>query len=421
MSTDDPQGGPPRRPNFDAYLKSGPSRPAHAGRLVQYALVLVGLALAARVGWSVWQFSESNVPKRNDEAAIDLAEVERNRQLLAGNDVLVPSVQSPNAVRGVIDVDPTEGAPFASPTAASPTATAQGRLDMAKSRQRELVQLSAELGRRLAAWREEDRQWQTVVVPLLDSDPGKSLADNPAAAKGFRAVYEQSRPEISRATAIEEIARELTRSVETALADASNSYVPEREAMDRLTAFIAEATAAAENYRQSRLQIMALVGDSRNRPAGAKTLRVAITEVEQTERLASVEAAHERLDAARKDSDAKIAAAKEQLIRHSGEAEARQILAALEAAKAQQALDEQKHQREQAKKKRAAALEKDLSEIKRSLVPFVTKGYTQPGPSQNVQTTDLAPMSLSKMAGKGALKPTQDGMAAADADCELGQ
>ncbi|MDZ4779949.1 MAG: hypothetical protein SGJ19_06835 [Planctomycetia bacterium] len=400
MSTVDPQSGPPRRPNFDGFLEHGPARPARAGRFVQNALVVVGLALVARVGWSVWQVVEDRFPAEPRERLT--ADSERDY----GN---VPSVapladapaEPPDTSYLIDDFDP-----FAAP------ATPVGRLDWAKAQQRELLQSSAALGRRLSEWREEDRQWLAEVVPLLDNQAGKSLAANPDRVKSFRAIYEKVRPEVSRATELEEIARELTRGAEAALADVDDAYLPEKEAVNRLTLLMREAWEAASSYREGRGNIAALVVESRDQPVGDQTLRAAITEDQHAERLAAIEFERERIESAQKAADAQIAEAKEQVIRQAGEAEAVRILAGLEAAQAQRALVQARYEREQAQQQRAAALEKDLAEVKRTLVPFVTKGYAQPGPGMDVQTTDLAPMSLSKMVGNGALKPTREGMEA---------
>lgn len=64
------------------------------------------------------------------------------------------------------------------------------------------------------------------------------------------------------------------------------------------------------------------------------------------------------------------------------------------------------------KSRRAAALARDLAEIRSLLSPFITPGYFQPpagGGHKYEQTTDAKPVSLSRLRRAGALDPTTAG------------
>jgi hypothetical protein len=339
MSTVDPLGGPPRRPNFDGYLQHGPARPARAGQFVQNALVIVGLALVARVGWSVWQVVEERFPAEPQEQLT--AVLDDDYSSVPSVAPLADTSTEPNDSES--EWDPNDIDLFN-----PPKLTAAEELDWAKTQQRKFLQDYVLLGRGLSEWRKEERLWRAEVVPLLENKAGKSLAAKSAAVQGFRAIYRQPRPELSRATEIEELARELTRGAQRASVDAEDDYIPEVGARELMSALDREAWDAANGYREGRQLIAALVVESRDQPAGVKTLRAAMEEAEHEARLAAVEEARERMETAQKAADAQIAEAKEQVIRQAGEAEAARILAGLAAAQAQQAIDQERHEPEQA-------------------------------------------------------------------------
>lgn len=68
---------------------------------------------------------------------------------------------------------------------------------------------------------------------------------------------------------------------------------------------------------------------------------------------------------------------------------------------------------QQAQAARAAALARDLAEVRSLLSPFITPGHFQPpsgGGHKYERTTDAKPVSLSRLQGAGALDPTQEGL-----------
>lgn len=276
------------------------------------------------------------------------------------------------------------------------------------SRQRELLQLRGTISARLEVWREEVRLWHAQVEPLLDNDGGKALAANATWLRGFHAVYEQPRPEIARAAAVEELVATWSDHAASATDDARAAYLPDKAALDRLNELRAEVDAAVQSYRHGRLQIAALVEESRLKPTqGQRLLSEALAELKRAERLKEIAALDRQLEAAKADVQAKIAAAKEQAIRQAGEAEAARILADVAEAKAKQQLEDARQKEEQAKRERKVALERDLTEIRSMLVPFISKGYFQPGGGRS---TEAVPMSYSKLAAVGVLRANEQGL-----------
>lgn len=195
------------------------------------------------------------------------------------------------------------------------------------------MHLTAEVRRQLSAWREEARLWQTEVAALMENDAGKRLTRTPDWIRAFRAIYQLPRPDEQRAVAIDDITAELTRR-ENETAD-GELYTPEQAALDRIKALATEAAEAAESYREARRQLQALLEDAEAKNVlGDKPLREALAEFERLERVDEVVALEKRLEAARVEVQAKIAAAREEAIRQLGEAEAARILAAVAEAKA---------------------------------------------------------------------------------------
>lgn len=399
MTLNDPFASPPRRPDFDPYSRTGVPAQSRAGKVVQYLLGLVAVAILLRVGISVWQFTQEHV----------VGDAVKTREAAPGgpaNPSATPRQDLPPRTGDARSLPPFD--PFAADSRPADVASdVRATLDLAKARQRELLHLRRDIKSRLDTWRSEARLWQDQVVPLLDNDAGKAVATNAVWVQGFRAVYDQPRAKITRAAAIEQLVEDLTARAESAAADGDDPYLPDKAALDHLNELRAEVDSAVDGYRQGRLQIAALVDEARAKaPRGKQTLRDALAEAEQAQRLEEVRALAERLDAANKEAQTKIAAAQQEAIRQAGDAEAKKILAAVAEAKAKQQIEDARQKEEQAKRERKAAMERDLTEIQRALVPFISKGYVQP----NGRTTEALPMSYSKLAAVGALKPDQEGI-----------
>jgi hypothetical protein len=391
MSLVDPFANPPRRPDFDPHSRTGVPPQARAGRVVQYLLGLVALAILFRAGITVWQFTQEQLAGSAAPANSP-----------------VGGTPAENSTAGRTPYASwSEGGMGSSPTANAPKAD-RATYDLAKARQRELVQLRSTITARLEVWREEVRLWHAQVEPLLKDDAGKALATNATWVRGFHAVYEQPRPELARTAAVEELVADLTEYAQSAVKEQSNAYLPDKAAVDRMHELRAEVDAAVQSYRHGRLQIAALVEESRLKPTqGQRLLGDVLAELKRAERLEEVAALDRQLESVKADVQAKIAAAKEEAIRQAGEAEANKILAAVAEAKAKQQLEEAHQKEEQAKRQRKAAMERDLTEIRRALIPFISRGYYQP---DGRRTTEALPMSYTKLAAVGALKPEQEGI-----------
>lgn len=395
MSLIDPFDNQPRRPDFDPYARTGAPAQARAGKFVQYLLALVALGILLRVGMSGWQFAKEHVPAvaQGNEPADGAKENKPAGRTPFQSWSESDRGSSPNAEGRKSPSLPTED---------------RATYDLAKARQRELLQLRSTITARLEVWREEVRLWHAQVEPLLDSDAGKALATNATWVRGFHAVYEQPRPEIARAASVEELVTNLTEHAAAAAEDENDAYLPDKAALDRMNELRAEVDAAIQSYRHGRLQIAALIDESRLKPTqGQRPLGDALAELKRTERLAEIDALDRQLESAKAEVQAKIAAAKEQAIRQAGEAEAAKILAGVAEAKAKQQLEDARQKEEQAKRQRKAAMERDLTEIRRALIPFISRGYYQP---DGRRTTEAMPMSYTKLAAVGALKPEQEGI-----------
>jgi hypothetical protein len=402
MNNTEPWGGAPQRPDFDPYSQTGPGAPSSIGRWLQWALLLVGVVLVIRVYWVLSKWGEE--PTRHVNQARGPAEPVREQH------PFIERKEDPSSVAEVKEVEVKErpalqrGSAIPTPAAVDDLAPA----DLSSARQRELIHLSAEITRQLQAWQAEMDRWRAEVVPLLENEKGKRLTANPAWVKGFRAVYDLPRPDQTRALNIDTLMVDLTRND---IAADGKPLLPEHAAINQLKVLAVEAQEAAESYRKARLQIDVLVKEAEaNKASGDKLLSEALAELERTERLEEIATLEQRLQAAKAEAKSKIATVQQEAIRQAGEAEAAKIMAALAEAKSKQAIEDARNKEEQAKQARRAALEKDLPEIRQKLVPFISKGYMQPGATQDERTTEALPMSHAKLIARGALRPTQEGI-----------
>jgi hypothetical protein len=402
MNSVHPFDGPPQRPDFDPYAHTGSGGRSSAGRWLQYALLIAGVALVIRVGWNVWKWGE--------EASRDVTQVRAPLKPVQELHPFHERKEDPSPVAESKEVEGNERPPLQRGSSTPERVDNPAGAGSSSARHREIIEASAELTAQLQSWSAEMGRWGDEVVPLLENEQGKRLTANPAWVKSFRAVYDLPRPDQTRALNIDTLMVDLTRND---IAADGKPFLPEQAAIDQLKILAVEAREAAESYRKGRLQIAVLVKEAEaNNASGEKLLSEALAELERTERLEEIATLEERVQAAKAQAQTKIAAAQQEAIRQAGEAEAAKIMAALAEAKTKQQIEDARNKEEQAKQARRAALEKDLPEIRRVLVPFVTKGYMQPGIPQDVRTTEALPMSHSKLIARGALKPTQEGIRA---------
>lgn len=377
---------PPQRPPLDPYQLTASNTPRSWARATQIGLVLLGLAVCVRVGglwnWGRQAVLASQPPAAEKSAAKSVVEP------VAEHAAEMPSEPSP------IESTQVQARPARLRRAVEPTP------DTASNR----AMLTA-LQSQADAWQAAASSWEQTIADLLENEQGRQLAADEMRLRQFRAVREQGLPPDLRLQAL----RQQIATLEGMLSAADFSSVTPEAFESDLASMNTEATAAVDAYRVAMRQLQVVLG-ALTAPAGTMTLREALLELERKEDLASIEALEQRLAAAKQAADEKVAAAQEAAVRALGEMEARQIVAATEAAREKQALTEAAEQAAAEIAKRQAAMKRDLPEIKSYLKPFITNGHAQPHGWHNIATGESSPMSWAKLASSGALEPTQEGM-----------
>jgi len=387
MSNSDPHGEPPRRPSFDA----GPGRsasPRGTSFFIHIALLVIGAVICLRVFWGIYSTSLSPVVPPQDQATTKVG--------VATNPPAQNADAATSAATAALQVTAAEAA---------------STLSAAKSQQREFLNHSELLTGLLDQWQASLDKWNQDFASLATQDAGSPLAATPESVKRFRAVYLQERPSQVRLDQVRELLEQLSRDVTDAWPTPDSLYLPSASAFTQIQSLGEEAKAAIAAYRSAIAQVVALERQAKQQGLTSdQSLREALAAQEQVEQLAAVDKARERFDKAQHDADERVAVAKEEAIRVAGEVEARKIMDAANAARTRQTEEEELHKQEQAKNARLNKMQREMSDIQKHLRPFITKGYAQPGNTDNIQTGDSLPMSLSKLTALGALQDGREGM-----------
>jgi len=396
MSTSDPFAAPPERPGLNPYEHVGHTHLSRWGKTIQIALLLFGVVVALQLGRTFFAGSVAqpnlDVPRRTNDSAAD--------PVIRG---AVPYGESARAVAG-----PETGPPWVAKEA---QIAHEHEVEAAKLLQKEFVQQADKLAKLLQEWRQELDLWHSDVESLLTNDAGKALAADAEAVHKFRAIFSQSRPGRDRLNEIHSLTEHSGDSVGRSLNDPDDAVRPDQGTAQKIVAYVAEARAAAVDWRVARSQIRTLVDDARQRGSAAQiSLQDAIHAQEQVDNRAAAAVAEREKDLATKEAAVRVAKAKADAIRATGEIEARQILAGSAEALARQQSDEDRRKKEAELATRRAALGRDMADVKRYLAPFIVKGYAQPNGYFAAQTATAGPMSYSKIVAAGALKESREGM-----------
>lgn len=394
MSTSDPFAAPPERPGLNPYEHVGHTNLSRWGKTIQIALLLFGVIVALQIGRT---FFAGSVVQPN-------LDVPRRTNGSAANPVFpgaVPYVESARAVAG-----PETGPPWVAKEA---QIARDHELEAAKLSQQIFLQHADELTKNLADWRRELDLWAAEVEPLLRNDAGKALAGDDALPK-FRAIYLTERPGADRLDWIRDAMQSKIDSVRRAGDDAESALRPDDELLRRLTDFAAEAHEAAGAWRAARGQIKTLVQHARKPGAGGRVLATALVDQQEKDNLERAELIRVATEKARREANAQEAAAEAQKILIAGDVKARKIIAEAEADRTAQTAAEERQRQQAETERRKGALQRDMTDVKRYLAPFIAKGYAQPNGYFAAQTATAGPMSHSKIVAAGALKESREGM-----------
>lgn len=394
MSLNSPFNEPPRRPDFDPYVRTG--RSGRSFQYLHYLFVLAAVAIFLRLGWTYWH--AWNPPAAQPPTATANA--------------LPTAPAVPNVPAAVVDgMLPPVPVDAQSDLVVHPSIDRRGQVDWAKSAQQRMKSESDKLRERCREWKAAVADWRKTVKPLLENDKGRIVAADPDTVRNFRAIYNDSLSEQSRCDEIEATLDSLTVNLAEVLNDTNSTYVPEEAAFTQIRDLNTEASNAVASHDTATKQIESLVlAAEKNFKPADKTLLAAIAEQEQADQMASIAEARERMDRARRQAAAQVSAAEEEAVKVAGETEAKRILAAVEAAKIEQQAAAERDKAAAEKQKKIAAMQRDMGDIKRYLAPFIAKGYAQPNGYHNTQMADEVPVSLSRLASSGALKSTREGM-----------
>lgn len=209
------------------------------------------------------------------------------------------------------------------------------QLIAAKLKQRQAVAAFDELTRDLRAWEKEIAAWESEGPTLLKSEDGKRLAADTTLVKQMRAVFKEDRPGTDAMRAVRSQAEELIFPIRESLKNADDASAPSDFAVTSLREMQTQAKNNREKFRQARETVSVLLAQAP--AAGAKTLEQALATVaseEARQRVAAIEAAETK---AREDAMRLVAEAKAKVIQSEGEAEAQRLRD--EAAKKKQASD----------------------------------------------------------------------------------
>lgn len=396
MSTSDPFAAPPERPGLNPYEHVGHTNLSRWGKTIQIALLLFGVVVALQMVRTF--FADSVVhpkpdvdPRPNGSAAHPVFEG------------AVPYVETKSTVVGPATESQyiTRGEKIAH----------EHEVEAAKILQDGFLHRADDLTKHLADWRRELELWAAEVEPLLTNDAGKAIATDANAAQTFRAVYESKRPTRERLENIQQELNKGTHSVRIASEDDESALHPDEKLTALFIANTKEASEAAESWRAARAQIKALVQHAGSPiVSGSRSLETALAEQQASDQRVTAEAVRVAKEKAQQAADAQIAEAEAQKILIAGDVKARKIIAAAEADRTAQSADEERQRQQAELDRRKVALQRDMTDVKRYLAPFIAKGYAQPNGYFAAQTATAGPMSYSRIVAAGALKESREGM-----------
>ena len=259
----------------------------------------------------------------------------------------------------------------------------------AKSRQRTLVAKGNEVLRLLDECDQEVKLWTESVQPLLENETGKRIAGDESLVRQFRVVYRRDRPSAQLASELRTSLTDLMAPMQAALKDDQDVRLPREELSDEISKLYVEAKTLRDSLREPRKQIDSIADVAKSLPPQAKSLRQAMTDSQNAERLAETRRMEQETTRATREAAERLAVAEAKRI----EDEANAAIAKQQA--------EAEHARLVAKAK--------TPEVRRLLTPFISKGYMQYR-GGFVRDANEGPMSYKGILDSGALNQTTIGL-----------
>lgn len=281
-------------------------------------------------------------------------------------------------------------APLPGDSTNSSTASAadEARLH-AKSRQRTFVAKGNEVLRLLDECDQEIKLWTESVQPLLENELGKRIAGDESLVRQFRVVYGRDRPSAQLVSELRTSLTDLMAPMKAALQDDQDVRLPRDELSDEISKLYVEAKTLRDSLREPREQIDSIADVAKTLSPQAKSLRQAMTDSQNAERLAESQRMEQETTRAKREAAERLAAAEAKRI----EDEANATIAKQKA--------EVEHARLVAKAK--------TPEVRRLLTPFISKGYMQYR-GGFVRDANEGPMSYKGILDSGALNQTTIGL-----------
>jgi hypothetical protein len=354
--------------------------------------ISVGLLIVAIGIYALFDYSSENpkVEFENPEEAFRPESLVRS----TGSDQRSDPVMGD---RGLFPSDsPTESFPLGgTPTSPkSPGSATDEARQHAKSRQRTFVAKGNEVLRLLDECDQEIKTWADNVQALLENEAGQRIAGDQLLVRQFRVVYRRDRPSAETISELRTAVTDLIAPMKSALEDKQDARLPKKELAEEISNLHAEAKKIRDALREPREQIDSIVDAAKAMPLQPNTLRQAISDSQNAERLAEAQRMEQETTRANREAAERLAAA-----------EAKRIGDEASATIAKQE-SEAEHARLVAKAK--------TSEVRHYLATFLAKGYYQPTGSylniKYVRTTDEKPVSFSAIKTSGALDKSVQGL-----------
>lgn len=280
----------------------------------------------------------------------------------------------------------------------------QETLALAKSMYMKLINDGAGVRGALDELRHLNGQWETDILPLLQSNDGKFLAADGESVGAFREHFGTVQP-VPKGT-IEQLELELSTllaPIDSAVKSGTVASTPDPQFAPMLAEISSKVQNAVLPYKEAVPALQALAAKAKSKGvSGEKTLQQALDELIHADVLTRAE----RIEAARKETEAamteKMAQAEQELVRAKREQE-------IQAAK-----DEAARVDSQTEADTLTAKANNPDTLKR-LEPFVTKGnfVLEQSSRQYIwrrSETEPLPLSFKAITLRSALEPTENGL-----------
>ena len=354
--------------------------------------VLMGLVLLAVVAVGGWFIFNLQARNRDSEDALRqaLADNEQLRKQMANLEATVADIKLANMYE-------------------------REKQALAKDETAQVVERAERVHRTLQSLADRQTQWNSRIEELKDNATGKRIAGDPALVDLLATIL-SSAPEAGIADQLRGRLAPMQAQLRDALEEESVAFKPTEEFLGRVTEIAATAAQTDTWYRDHLLQLDALRQQADGIQPATRTLRAALLarEAERAQQRVETLAARNREIQRQKDEAIGAAEAEAQRIIAEAEAQAKRLVGEATAANIKQAALEEKAKQEEAIRQRQAAekltqlkreFQRDLSDIKVKLQPFITTGYTYNG-----DTGRRGPVSLAVLRGQGALDEGRKGL-----------